>query len=270
MGITKRSFSPIPTRDVEKSSCEESDCDSACLLPGQTDIRNYLTSQPVKPVHADLAKDLDADEEAARSMGLSFTIDDDSDSVPHSIFDDLLMLQEAEMEAAQALLEDEEQAAMAMGYSFGIDELDADANDYDVGMAASESCLVDCWEYVGALNKSADLCAADEDSARIMGWSFGIGSDAEGDVRMEPESCVRPVSAGSLVPSPSTPTGGSLDTVDPGAPSTPKRPAPDDIVKHTPVGRPKRPRTEKYDDVAILDKMSISEARTADHVANSN
>jgi len=271
MGIAKRSLSPVPTQDEAKSSCQESACDAPCQLPGQKDIRIYLTFQPAKSVHADLAKDVDADEEAARSMGLSFTIDDDSDLVFPSIFDDVLMLQAAVMEeAAQALFEDEEQAAMAMGYSFGIDELEDDADDYEVGVAASESCQVDSWEYGVALNKSADLDTADEDSARIMGLSFGIDSDAEGDARMEPGSCSQAVHAGSLVQSPSTPTGGSLDIGEPGAPSTPKRSAPDDIEKHTSVRRPKRPRTETCDGVAILDKTTTQETGTVDSVEKSN
>jgi len=353
MGIAKRSFSPIQTRDVAKSSCEKSTCDPACQLHGQKDIRIYLTSQPVKSV-CDDDSDLvfpcifddvlmlqteemeaaqalfDDEERAAMAMGHSFginEIEDDADDYELGVAASKSCQVDswqtaAEMEAAQALFEDEERAAMAMGHSFGIDEIEDDADDYEVGVAASkscqvdswqtaaeteaaqalfenaeragmamgysfgideledyaddyevgvaasESCQVDSWEYVVALNKSADLDTADEDSARIMGLSFDIGSDAEVDVRMEPDACCRADYAGSLMPSPSTPTGDSLDTGDPGAPSTPKRSAPDDKDKHTSMRRAKRPRTETCE--ATLDKITSQETRNVDSVAKSN
>lgn len=256
MGVTKRSSSPVSTRDLDDSSSDDAG-DIVRLLPGQKDIRIYLIP---KSVHADLARCVDADEEASKSMGLSFTIDDDSDVRPPDIFDDLLLLQAAETESAQALFANDEHAALAMGYSLGIYEVEDDSIDYEFDVAVSESCQIGSWEFA-ALNESVDLFATHEDSARMMGLSFDIDSETEGSDPMDPAS--------SLLPSPSTPTGGVLDAGGPGAPSTPKRLAPDDITKHTPVWRPKRPRIEKCDRVIVVDKMSTSDARIVEPVMNS-
>eukprot|EP00438_Fugacium_kawagutii_P010941 Skav210635 [mRNA] locus=scaffold1063:152705:153708:- [translate_table: standard] len=126
MGVAKRSFSPGVMKagyekdfsDEESSSSlfetersifedeESPDSEVLKLLPGQIDIRSYML--PTKPVI-----DFEADEEAARDLGLDFGLENMED------WEDLEMVVDR-VDGVDSLMESfsaDEEAAVAMGLS---------------------------------------------------------------------------------------------------------------------------------------------------------